>query len=182
MKNAFNSIFNGTRIEIELVNEGILNYKFFLSEQDKKDGKFMFEFDLIDTTINSKEFIRSLSITRGDIVWACKGTVKTCIIVRNFDGCNIQRCIKMIEKLLECNELTTSDVPIFFVLEKSQHDIFYTWITRLLKEGYVDANTLVDFESYSVIDKTTKRFVMVKTTKRVLESMYKHVYIQKYFK
>lgn len=182
MKNAFNSIFNGTLIEIKFVNEGILNYKFFLSEQDKKDGKFMFELDLIDTTINSKEFIRSLSITHGDIVWACKGTVKTCIIVRNFDGYNIQRCIKMIEKLLEHNELTTSGVPIFFVLEKSQHDIFYTWITRLLKEGYVDANALVDFESYSVMDKTTKRFVMVKSTKRDLESMYKHVYIQEHFK
>lgn len=182
MKDAFNSILNGTLIEIKFVNEGILNCKFFWPEQDKKDGKFMFEFDLIDTTINSKEFIRSLSIIRGDIVWACKGTVKTCIIVRNFNGCNIRRCIKMIEKLLERNELTTSDVPIFFVLEKSQHDIFYSWITRLLKEGYVDANALVDFESYSVIDKTTERFVMVKTTKRVLESMYKHVYIQKHFK
>lgn len=181
MKDVFNSIFNGTLIEIKFVSEGILKYKFFLSEQDKKDGKFLCEFDLIDTTINNKEFIRSLSITRGDIVWACKGTVKTCIIVRNFDGCNIQRCIKMIEKLLEHDELTTSDIPIFFVLEKSQHDIFYTWITRLLKEGYVDANALVDFESYSIMDKTTERFVMVKTTKRVLESMYKHVYIQKHF-
>ena len=182
MKDVFNSIFNGTLIEIKFVSEGILEYKFFLSEQDKKDGRFLCEFDLIDTTINSKEFIRSLSITRGDIVWACKGTVKNCIIVRNFDGCNIQRCIKMIEKLLEHVELTTSDVPIFFVFEKSQHDILYTWITKLLKEGCVDANTLVDFESYSVIDKTTNRFVMVKTTKRVLESMFRHVYIQKLFK
>lgn len=118
MKDVFNSIFNGTLIEIKFVNEGILNYKFFLSEQDKKDGKFMFELDLIDTTINSKEFIRTLSITHGDIVWACKGTVKTCIIVRNFDVCNIQKCVKIIEKLLEYKELTTSDVPIFFVLEK----------------------------------------------------------------
>ena len=182
MKDVFNSIFNGTLIEVKFVNEGILNCKFFLSEQDKKDRKFMFELDLIDTTINNKEFIRSLSITHGDIVWACEGTVKTCIIVRNFDVCNIQKYVKIIEKLLEYNELTTSDVPIFFVLEKSKHDIFYTQITRLLKEGYVDANALVDFESYSVMDKTTKRFVMVKTTKRVLESMYRHVYIQKYFK
>ena len=74
MKDVFNSIFNGTLIEVKFVNEGILNCKFFLSEQDKKDRKFMFELDLIDTTINSKEFIRSLSITHGDIVWACKGT------------------------------------------------------------------------------------------------------------
>ena len=167
MKDAFNSIFNGTLIEMKFVNEGILNCKFFLSEQDKKDRKFMFEFDLIDTTIDSKEFIRSLSITRGDIVWACKGTVKTCIIVRNFDSCNIQKCVKIIEKLLECNELTTSDVPIFFVLEKSKRDIFYTWVTRLLKEGYVDANALVNFEH---------SFVMVKTDKHILKSMYNHVY------
>ena len=112
MKDVFNSIFNGTLIEIKFVNEGILNCKFFLSEQDKKDGKFIFEFDLIDTTINNKEFIRSLSITHWYIVLACEGTVKTCIIVRNFDVCNIQKYVKIIEKLLECNELTTSDVPI----------------------------------------------------------------------
>ena len=43
MKDVFNSIFNGTLIEIKFVNEGILNCKFFLSEQDKKDRKFMFE-------------------------------------------------------------------------------------------------------------------------------------------
>jgi hypothetical protein len=63
--------------------------------------------------------------------------------------------------------LTTSDVPIFFVLEKSKRDIFYTWVTRLLKEGYVDANALVNFEH---------SFVMVKTDKHILKSMYNHVY------
>lgn len=167
MKDVFNSIFNGTLIEVKFVNEGILNCKFFLSEQDRKDGKIIFEFDMINTTVNSKELFRNLAIIYRDIVWACKGTVKTCIIVRNFDACNIQKCVKIIEKLLECNELTTSEVPIFFVLEKSKRDIFYTWVTRLLKEGYVDANALVNFEH---------SFVMVKTDKHILKSMYNHVY------
>lgn len=63
--------------------------------------------------------------------------------------------------------MKVSDVPIFFVFEKTSYDIFYTWVIGLMKKGYVDANTLVDFEN---------NFVMVKTTKRIFDSMIRHVY------
>ena len=167
MENINSCIFDKGFIERKFISEGIMRYKFFLSEQDRKDGKIIFEFDMINTTVNSKELFRNLAIIYRDIVWACKGTVNKYIIVRVFDGYDIQRCIRTIEILLENDELTTSEVPIFFILEKSKRDIFYTWVTRLLKEGYVDANALVNFEH---------SFVMVKTDKHILKSMYNHVY------
>ena len=147
--------------------KGIVEYDIIPNKKEFDEGYKPIKFEIIDTTETSKEFIQKLAIIRGDIVWACKGTVNKYIIVRVFDGYDIQRCIRTIEILLENDELTTSEVPIFFVLEKSKRDIFYTWVTRLLKEGYVDANALVNFEH---------SFVMVKTDKHILKSMYNHVY------
>ena len=147
--------------------KGIVEYDIIPSKKEFDEGYKPIKFEIIDTTETSKEFIQKLAIIRGDIVEACIGTTNKCAVVLDFYRYDVHGAIKTIEKVMEEEGMKVSDVPIFFVLEKSQHDIFYTWITRLLKEGYVDANALVDFESYSV---------MVKTIKYVLDSMYRHVY------
>ena len=147
--------------------KGIVEYDIIPNKKEFDEGYKPIKFEIIDTTETSKEFIQKLAIIRGDIVEACIGTTNKCAVVLDFYRFDVHGAIKTIEKVMEEEGMKVSDVPIFFVFEKTSYDIFYTRVIGLMKKGYVNANALVNFEN---------NFVMVKTIKYVLDSMYRHVY------
>lgn len=146
--------------------EGIVEYNIVPNRKEFDEGYKSIKFEVIDTAIMSKNF-DSLAIIRGDIVEACMETVKKCAVVLDFYRYDIHGAIKTIEKVMEEEGMKVSDVPIFFVFEKTSYDIFYTWVIGLMKKGYINVNTLFDFEN---------NFVMVKAARDVLNSMYKYIY------
>ena len=147
--------------------EGIVEYNIVPNRKEFDEGYKSIKFEIIDTTITSEEFFQKLAIIRGDIVEACMGTTTKCAVVLDFYRSDIHGAIKTIEKVMEEEGMKVSDVPIFFVFEKTSYDIFYTWVIGLMKKGYINVNTLFDFEN---------NFVMVKATRDVLNSMHKYIY------
>lgn len=152
--------------------DGILDYVIEPTPEEFDKGYRLIKFETIDITKDDEEFLRSLSIIRGDIYTVCKGIVDNCIVVFDWDENDIVGSVKSLEQYVKDENM--EGVPIFFIFDAGVFKLSFEWDILLLMNGYLEANTLVQLENNKVLLKAKNEIYksMLKTKYEEWESFW----------